>query len=136
VEQHRATAPDVTVESPECFSRNRKESILPSLSRTDEERLFLTVDIVDVDPPALSHPHPGSVEGFENGSVSHSESRVRRWLLEKPLDLLRCGNEAREPPSSREPDVLRRVVEDEASPVEESKESLDRRNKGALSARR
>jgi hypothetical protein len=88
--------------------------------------LLLEIDIVDVEPSALTHAHAGPVEGLEERPVSHPERGFRRRKIEKPLDLLLRGNERWESPSSRKPDVLRRVMEDEASPVEEPKESLHR----------
>ena len=61
VQKNRPSDLNVTVESSESFSRNRKATVFSTFSRTDPKRSLLKIDVVDIEALTLAHSNTSSV---------------------------------------------------------------------------
>ena len=135
VEQDEASALEIAVERLKCLSGNGQYAILSSLSRTNDKGSLLKVDVIDVELLAFADSDGGSVEGLEDGAVSHADSRMPGRHVQELLDLFFGRNEPRKALGTRNTQVRGGVMEKNASPVEIGEEPLHRGEIGAPGAR-
>jgi hypothetical protein len=136
VEKEWTSVVEVPVDGVKGLLGNGNDTVLPAFAGANEERLFLKVEVIDVEGAALAHADSGAIEELEDGAVANAERRLQRRKLENALHLLPSGNEPRKPTSSGQPEMLRGILEEHAPAVEKGEEALHGGDVRALGAER